>query len=94
MPPVPGALGAVGPEFETILLDTCCFLNGIEESESRYGWPRRSAKLVLKLALSALARHYEGGGRKNRSRTMAWMVEGPRPVISPAGRAVSLNGAP
>ncbi|MEM8687884.1 MAG: DUF6456 domain-containing protein [Pseudomonadota bacterium] len=52
------ALKAVGPEFETILLDTCCFLRGVEESETRYGWPRRSAKLVLRLALSALARHY------------------------------------
>ncbi len=52
------ALKSVGPEFETILLDTCCFLRGVEESETRYGWPRRSAKLVLRLALSALARHY------------------------------------
>ncbi len=52
------AMQAVGPEFETILLDTCCFLKGVEESEIRYGWPRRSAKLVLRLALSALARHY------------------------------------
>lgn len=57
------ALHAVGPEFETLLLDTCCFLRGFEASENSYGWPRRSAKLVLKLALSALARHY-GEGRK------------------------------
>ncbi len=59
---VSAALGTVGPEFETILLDTCCFLHGVEDSEARYGWPRRSAKLVLKLALSALARHYAHGG--------------------------------
>lgn len=63
---VSAALGAVGPEFETILLDTCCFLRGVEDSEARYGWPRRSAKLVLKLALSALARHYAGAVRLNR----------------------------
>ena len=68
---VAAALGAVGPEFETLLVDTCCFLRGFSASETSYGWPRRSAKLVLKLALSALARHYRGGGRP------ALPVEGP-----------------
>ncbi|MCP5084404.1 MAG: hypothetical protein GY948_22165 [Alphaproteobacteria bacterium] len=59
---VAAAMSAVGPEFETLLLDTCCFLRGFEASETSYGWPRRSAKLVLKLALGALARHYGEGG--------------------------------
>ncbi|KIZ41847.1 MULTISPECIES: DUF6456 domain-containing protein [Rhodopseudomonas] len=71
------ALQACGPEFSGILLDVCCFLRGLEDVERERGWPARSGKIVLQLALDRLARHYgiaQPSG-EGQSRMRSWMAE-------------------
>ncbi len=80
------AMGAVGPELAGVLADICCFLKGMEQVEMERGWPVRSAKVVLKAALGALARHYEPP-RPDRGKpsVLHWGAEGFRPSITPPG---------
>lgn len=52
------ALVAVGAEHAGILIDVCGYMKGLEQIATAEGWPRRSAKLILQRALTALARHY------------------------------------
>ena len=52
------AVAAVGPELCNPLLDVCCYLKSITDVEKSREWPVRSGKLILKMGLQALARHY------------------------------------
>ncbi|MEO0904902.1 MAG: DUF6456 domain-containing protein [Pseudomonadota bacterium] len=67
------ALDAVGPGLAEPLVDVCCYLSGLEDAERRMGWPQRSGKVVLAIALERLADYYgfngSTAGRKRSSYT-------------------------
>ena len=80
---VSSALNAVGAELAGSLIDVCCHMNGLEALERSNGWPQRSGKIVLVLALSSLARHYgmSGEGKFSRNRYETWNADGARPLL-------------
>lgn len=73
------AIEAMGPELAGVALDICCFGKGLELVERERQWPARSAKLMLRTALLALARHYAPPAVKPRTRH--WGGEGFRPEL-------------
>ena len=53
------ALDELGPGLADVALNCCCFLKGLEATEREMGWSSRSGKIVLRIALTRLERHYE-----------------------------------
>jgi len=53
------ALAELGPGLGDVVLRCCCFLEGLEQTEKKMGWSARSGKIVLRIALQRLKRHYE-----------------------------------
>jgi len=71
------AVEVAGPGLSDILIEVCCHLNGLEDTERSLGWPRRSAKLVLKIALTRLAGHYGlVPVERRRGRVRSWQAAG------------------
>ncbi len=56
---VVAALGDLGPGLSDVALRCCCYLEGLEIAEKRMGWSARSGKIVLRIALQRLRRHYD-----------------------------------
>lgn len=73
---------ALPAECAGVVMDVCGFEKGLQLVERERGWPRRSAKLVLRIGLEQLATHFglnpaATGLIKGRHR--AWMANGSRP---------------
>ncbi|MEQ1901339.1 MAG: DUF6456 domain-containing protein [Devosia sp.] len=67
-----------------VVLDVCGFLKGLQQVETERGWPRRSAKLVLRIGLDKLADHYGIGNHaigKANGKPRNWMAEDARPHL-------------
>jgi hypothetical protein len=67
------ALDAAGPGLGDLLFETICMARGLNEAERDFGWPARSGKAIVKIALGRLAQHYGlmSGGRR-AGRIEAW----------------------
>jgi hypothetical protein len=80
------ALDAVGPELAGVLVDVCCHLVGLGDAEKSRGWPQRSGKVILQIALTRLARHYgllneHRGSANARTRIRHWGSDDFRPSL-------------
>jgi len=56
---VSDAVEALGPGLGDVVMRVCCFLEGLESTERRLGWSARSGKVVLKIGLQRLLKHYK-----------------------------------
>jgi hypothetical protein len=52
------AMAAAGPDLSDLAFAVCCDLQPLEQAEAQRGWSKRSARVVLMLALDRLAAHY------------------------------------
>ena len=68
------AMRAVGPGLSDLLFDVCCHWRGLEEAEEAKGWPSRSGRVVLAIALDRLAEHY-GMRMRGRAKLRGWAME-------------------
>jgi hypothetical protein len=66
----------------SVVVDVCGFLKGLQEVERDRGWPRRSAKLVLRIGLEQLAQMFGIASVATGQRTPSrqWMADGARPT--------------
>ncbi|MEM7303328.1 MAG: DUF6456 domain-containing protein [Pseudomonadota bacterium] len=82
---VNAAIQCAGPLLSGTIVDLCCHLKKFEQVERERRWPPRSAKHMLKAALSVLAPHFgishKQSSDRSSSRIRHWAEEGYRPDI-------------
>jgi len=69
------ALKAAGPGLGDLLFDVCCQLTPLEGVEAARGWAKRSARVVLTIALDRLAAHYGFDVVAGPGGLRAWSLE-------------------
>ena len=70
------------PDCAGVVIDVCGFLKGLQQVERERNWPRRSAKLLLRIGLEQLAQHYGIGSLAigiEIGRQRNWMEADARP---------------
>lgn len=60
---VQAALADLGAGLMDVAYHCCCQLEGLESTEKSMGWSARSGKIVLRIALQRLKRHYADQGK-------------------------------
>lgn len=75
------AVDAMGPDLAGVAVDVCCFSKGLETVERERQWPARSAKLMLRTALLALARHYAPAAKTGGRASHHWGATDYRPAM-------------
>ncbi|MFT5066647.1 MAG: hypothetical protein ACI9TA_002274 [Reinekea sp.] len=59
---VQAAMNDLGPGLSDVAFHCCCKLEGLENTEKSMGWSARSGKIVMRIALQRLKRHYDDLG--------------------------------
>lgn len=65
-----------------VVMEVCCYDKGLQAIEAERGWPRRSAKLVLRIGLDHLAARFGLSATARGPDAQAcygWMDEGAKP---------------
>jgi len=68
----------------SVLFDVCGFDRGLQEVEAERAWPRRSAKLVLRVALDQLAALYgldASGSGAEKGHQRGWLEARPKMFV-------------
>jgi hypothetical protein len=66
-----------------VVMDVCCYDKGLQAIETERGWPRRSAKLVLRIGLDHLAAQFglsASATGPRRDAAQGWMDHDARPM--------------
>lgn len=77
-------MAALPADCADVVLDVCGLEKGLQQIELERGWPRRSAKLVLRIGLDQLARQFglaPAAVGRAAGANRAWMEEGARPEM-------------
>lgn len=70
------ALAGMGPGLSDLAFDVCCHLKALETVENARGWARRSARVVLVIALDRLVSHYGFDRVRKHAPITAWTAQG------------------
>ena len=74
-------LGSLPPECAGVVLDVCGFHKGLQQVEFERQWPRRSAKLILRVGLGLVADHFGLSCEttpRSGARSRSWKDQGAR----------------